>query len=130
MGDERELFTDESMLGFNKKNWEKMLYKKFPIDSLVGFKKNIGNFIKTNFNKKTSAHDFTVKRIATNYQINSLIAYIEGLSPSFHYLQIFIKNKRGYEEIINLKSFDDLNRYINDYLQTRPKLHLRITFNK
>jgi hypothetical protein len=128
MGDERELFTDESMLGFNKKQWETALYKKYPIDSTIGFKKNVGQFIKTNFNKKTKQHDFIIRKLATNFQINSLIGYIEGACPSFHYLEISIKNKRGYEQIFNLSSFDDLKRYIKNHLQTQVKIHLRVTF--
>jgi len=81
MGTKVELFSDDSMLGFDRKHWETKLFKKHPLDFSVGFKKNLGTYIKTNLNKNKKSLSFIARRKATPYQLNALIGYIEGKTP-------------------------------------------------
>ena len=86
MGAKVELFSDASMLGFDRKEWEKKLFQKHPLDFSEGFKKNLGTYVKTNLNKNKKSLSFIARRKATPYQLNALIGYIEGKTPPFHYL--------------------------------------------
>ncbi len=52
MGEKVELFSDASMLGFDRKLWEGKLFKKFPLDFSVGFKRNLGPWINTNYKRE------------------------------------------------------------------------------
>ena len=109
MGKKVDLFDDAQSLGFNRKHWEKQLYKKFPIDFSEGFKQHLGSFIKTNYHDRKREFMFVVRRKATPFQINSLIAVIESRTPPFHHINSFIKRK-VWEEVYNLSSLFGLHR--------------------
>jgi len=127
MGAKVELFSDASMLGFDRKHWETKLFKKHPLDFSEGFKKNLGAHIKTNLNKKKNSLSFIARRKATPYQLNALIGYIEGKTPPFHYLTIFRKAK-VFEEVYNLISLQDLRVYIENELLSTSSIHIKITW--
>ena len=77
MGDKVELFSDESLLGFNRRDWHRKLFEKFPLDFSIGFKKHLGPFIKTNFNKKKKELSFIIRKnrivriiVCNSYPVN------------------------------------------------------------
>ena len=127
MGKKVDLFDDAQSLGFNKKHWEKKLYEKFPIDFSEGFKQHLGSFIKTNFNDRKREFVFVVRRKATQFQINSLIAVIESKTPPFHQVNCFIKRK-VWEEVYNLNTLYSLQSYITSTLKETPKTYMKLTW--
>ena len=127
MGAKVELFSDASMLGFDRNEWEKKLFQKHPLDFSEGFKKNLGTYVKTNLNKNKKSLSFIARRKATPYQLNALIGYIEGKTPPFHYLTTFRKAK-VFEEVYNLISLQDLRNYIENELLSTSSIHMKITW--
>ena len=127
MGKKVELFSDASMLGFDRKLWEGKLFKKYPLDFSVGFKKNLGPWINTNYNKKGKSLSFVVKNKASPFQLNSLIGFIEGKAPPFHYLTIFRKG-RVFEEVYNITGLQDFREYLRNELTSTPQIHIKITW--
>ena len=127
MGEKVELFSDASMLGFDRKHWEKKLFQKFPLDFSEGFKKNLGSFIKTNLNKNKKSLSFVARKKATAYQLNALIGFIEGRTPPFHYLTVYRKAK-VFEQVYNLTGLQDLRIYIENELLSTPSIHVKITW--
>jgi len=127
MGEKVELFSDASMLGFDRKLWEGKLFKKFPLDFSVGFKRNLGPWINTNYNKKGRSLSFIVKNKASPFQLNSLIGFIEGKAPPFHYLTISRKG-RVFEEVYNITGLQDFREYLRNELTSTPQIHIKITW--
>jgi len=125
MGKRAELFSTNSMYGFDRERWKTSLQKKFPIDMSAGFKKLIGPNIKTAYDRKLKSITFSFRRKATPSQINSLIGYVESLVPPFNELRIERK-RRVWEEIYDIKSIQDLTEYIqrvkNDVARTFMKI--------
>jgi len=127
MGDKVELFSDDSMLGFNRKQWEGKMFRKFPLDFSDGFKQNLGPFIKTNVHKNKNEITFIVKKKVTAYQLNALIGFLEGKCPPFHYITIYRK-ARDYEEVYNITGFQEFLIYIKNELMSAPQLHIKIAW--
>ena len=101
--------------------------KKFPLDFSEGFKKNLGLYIKTNLDKKKNELSFLVRKKVSPFQLNSLIGYIEGKTPPFHYTTTF-RHAKVYEEVYNLVSLQDLRVYIENELLTTPAIRMKITW--
>ena len=128
MGKKVDLFDDSQAFGFNRKHWEKKLFKKFPIDFSEGFKQHLGSFIKTSFDDRKREFQFVVRRKATMFQINSLIAVIESKPPPpFHHVDSFIKRK-VWEEVYNLSSLYGLQSFITNSIKDSPKIHMKLTW--
>ena len=127
MGDKVELFSDESMLGFNRLDWHRKLFEKFPLDFSKGFKKHLGPFIKTNFNKKKKELSFIIRNKVSAHQLNSLIGFLEGKCPPFHYLTEYRKAK-VFEQIYNLLGLQDFREYMRNELLSVPSLHIKIAW--
>jgi len=125
MGERVELFSDESMLGFDSKEWQNRLFQKFPLDFSEGFKKNLGSYIKTNYNQKKKSMSFIVRKKVTPYQLDALIGYLEGKLPPFHYLTIYRKMK-VFEEIYNLTGLQLFREYLRNELISA--IHIKITW--
>ena len=127
MGEKVELFSDSSMLGFDRKHWEGKLFKKYPLDFSIGFKKNLGPWITTNHNKNGKSLSFIVKNKVSQFQLNSLIGFIEGKCPPFHYLTIFRKGT-VFEEVYNIMGLFDFSSYMKNELISVPSIHIKITW--
>jgi len=127
MGEKVELFSDASMLGFDRKHWESKLFKKYPLDFSIGFKKNLGPWITTNHNKNGKSLSFIVKNKVSQFQLNSLIGFIEGKCPPFHYLTIFRKGT-VFEEVYNIMGLFDFSSYMKNELISVPSIHMKITW--
>ena len=118
-------FDQREMLGFHRKHWETMLYKKHHIDASAGTKQYLGNWIKTVLNKKKRFFRCSVQNKASVFQIEALISQIEGKCPPFEFLTIQIKRKH-YETLSHIKSFDSLRGFIITSLYTQRMIHLNI----
>ena len=129
MGEKKDLFDDASVLGYDRKKWETMLYQKFPIDFAAGMKKHLGNFIKTSFDRKNKKFEFTVRKKASDQQKNALIAVLESRCPPFRYIQKFIK-RRKWEELYNVNSLMGLLSFITNTLKTTGKVHIKLTWKQ
>ena len=92
-------------------------------------KKNLGNFIKTSFNRKNKILQFTVSNKSNHEQQVALIALVESRCPPFHYVKIFIKRK-SWEELYNIQSLMMLLSYITNALRSTGKLHMKITWSE
>lgn len=127
MGAKVDLFSDASVLGFDRKHWESKLYKKFPIDFSEGFKQQLGPWIKTSHNKRKRELVFIAKKKATTHQVNSLIAIVESKLPPYHQVTSYIKRK-VWEELYNINSLYDLHGYLVEELKLVHQVHMKLTW--
>ena len=123
MGAEQELFTDASMTGLDRKVWHSNLYKRFAFDFFKGDHSTLGQHIKIAKNKRILHAKLSKK--ATVLQLNKFIAFCESTCPSFYHCRIALKNRRMYEKL-KFRSWDDLNEFIQQQLQTRSNIQLKI----
>jgi hypothetical protein len=129
MGDKAELFKDKSLYGFDTGMWKENLIKKFPIDMSAGFKKRIGRHIKTSYDKKRKMIQLRIFRKATEPQVNSLIGYLEGKCPPFHYLMVEIKGRKVWEQVYGLSSWQDLAEYIRNIKIGQVKTLMKVSWS-
>ena len=83
--------------------------------------------MKTNLDKKKKELSFVVRNKVTPFQLNSLIGYIEGVTPPFRYLTTF-RFAKVYEEVYNLVSLQDLRVYLENELRSTPAVRMKITW--
>tara|TARA_B100000029_G_scaffold473956_1_gene515823 strand:+ start:222 stop:773 length:552 start_codon:yes stop_codon:yes gene_type:complete len=126
MGDQQELFTDESMTGINKKKWETALFKKAPIHFHDGRKTDLGRWIKASYSHKNRNIMVVVNAKASEIQLNHLIFYLETTAPLFQVCSTSVKNRKGYETVTGLVSWQDLLEYISNFLKARKNINIRI----
>ena len=125
MGEKVELFNDTQLLGFDKPHWEKRVYEKFPIDLSKGFKKSLGTYIKTSYDKPGKKVLIKIYRRATAFQLNSLIGYLEGKCPPFNYMTLYRFGK-VFEEVYNVGGFQDFLHFIQNQLHSSPSVYLKL----
>ena len=126
MGDQQELFTDESMIGFNKRKWKSVLFKKAPIHFHDGLKTDLGRWIKASYSQKSRNIMVIVNAKASEIQLNKLIYYLETTAPLFRVCQCLIKTRRAYEQITELYGWQGLRDYIESFLIGRKNMNFKV----
>jgi hypothetical protein len=128
MGDKAELFTDESMIGFNKRVWEKKLFRQAPIRFEPGQHKDLGSWIQTKFSKKHRQIIVTIQRKYTSYQLDKLIYMLETSCPLFKFLKIEANRRKKFELIPGLSDWMELREFIVNLMKDLNRIMLRISW--
>ena len=121
------MFPLKEEYGFDREDWKNQNLQKYPIDSTAGVKKQLGPYIKSSVHKAKHTISFTTRKQATVMQVNALIRLIEGNTPPFEYLNIFIKRKE-FERVLNLRNFDELHTYILQLGRQSKVSYFKITW--
>ena len=124
MGAEQELFTDESMLGFDKSKWERDLFEKYPIHQHPGVFKELGRWVKLKHSKQNRQIVVQISKKLTSFQLDKLISFCESNCPLFEFVVCEIKRKKRFEAILNLRDWMDLREFIYNTLLSSRQIYL------
>ena len=124
LGTEKERHLSD-FYGFQFNDWLTQNKETFPIQSMNRLKFSLGDYIKSNYHKRSRELTFSVKKKASIVEIDALMMHIENTYPNLFNARVFVKRKK-WDRIRDVNSRYDLSEFIRNALKTKSKVLMKL----
>ena len=126
LGTEKERhLSDFQIYGFQMNDWLVQNKEAFPIQTMRGLKFDLGDYIKSNYHKRSRELTFSVTKKASIVEIDALMMHIENNYPNLLNARVFIKRKK-WDRIRDVHNRYDLSEVIRNGLKSKSKVLMKL----
>ena len=127
LGTEKERhLSDFQVYGFQFNDWLTQNKDSFPIQSMRGAKITFGDYIKTNYNKRSREFTFSVSRKGNIVEVDALMHHIDNSYPKIYAARVFVKRGKKWNRIKDIHNRYDLSEYVRASLKTKTKVFMKL----
>ena len=105
-------------------DWLVQNKEAFPIQTMRGLKFDLGDYIKSNYHKRSRELTFSVTKKASMVEIDALMMHIENNYPNLLNARVFIKRKK-WDRLREVYNRYDLSEVIRHGLKSKSKVLMK-----
>jgi len=127
IGDPKEEdLANNQIFGFKYNDWLHQNEQMFPIMNMKGMKNSFGEHIKSNWNEKKKEFTFSVRKKASQPQINAVLGFIKMNLPSLSRVDVKIKRGKKYDTIKGINTIGELESSIHHEIRRRARIYYKL----